>query len=1429
VKRRIKAKQLAKQQQAYDEANEDALIDSYVTKEEDEITAKAKKNNIKLELFKQVLQKTQQNKPNLIQQGRNTTYNISTIVGKAFSSLLCPEKRRVRFANETSECTFNSQDKPIVLMTMDTGADGHYISENDRQKLQLPILHQSKKRVGVADGKVVSGKYKTKLPLPRFSSTATAADTFNPWPSSLISVGKLADDDTVSIFNKDGVSVFKEEDVLIKCKGIPLLVGARDERGRYRVPLVQQRGQWQPRKPSKKAQRALEKANSVYDLPSTEQAIKWMHAVCGYPVKSTWLKAIKAGNFIGWPMLTEKNVNKYYPETVETPKGHLNQSRKNVRSTKAKPLEEYANKHKLEGKKEKDVYIKVYDAKETIYSDQTGAFPTRSRSGNKYIMVMVDIDSNAILVEPMKSRKDAEMIRAYNALMLRLTRAGIMPAKHVLDNEVSENMKEHIRDKYKLKLELVPPGCHRRNAAEVAIRNFKSHFLSVLAGVAEDFPPSLWDKLLPQTEITLNLLRQSNATPTVSAYAHLSGPFDYNKMPLAPMGCKAQIHEKSNQRGTWSYHTIDGWYIRTSPEHYRTHICTTKDTKSERLTDTVQLQHKHITNPTLTHADKLMKALADSIKVLKGKGITTSQQMKDLETIIKDTQHQVKSNPQSMNNNAHGTISTQVPRVEDQPARSRMESVPRVNPMVTNSDNIRITRSMSSINSSSNTARPSINNVINNNSNIQSAIVKESVPTSSVNKKSNKAKLARVRKLRKLAKIVASNTTINNEGPASRTRAKVAEQQELAAPPAANTRAQTKAKSRESKIPKPTPRYLKSTKNSRLRSQQGTASLANNINKRKTLLKLNKRISKLENEVHQALAVMDEDTGKMLNYRSLLKIPKFRKIWSRSASNEFGRLANGVGGRIKNPTNTIKFICEQDIPKNRKKDVTYGQMVCTVRPEKEEKERSRFVAGGDQTNFPGEVATPTADMLVAKILMNSVVSTKGARFMTMDISNFYLNTPMSRPEYIRIRISDIPDEIIKEYNLKEKVTTNGSIYIQVNKGMYGLPQAGLMANELLEKRLNKKGYYQSKLVPGLWKHKTRPIAFALTVDDFAVKYVGKEHALHLKSVLEQHYKITTDWTGTRYIGMTLDWDYEKRQVHVSMPGYVQKALKQFGHVWNGKKQHAPFPSAPIKYGAKKQYATEESTAPELDKQGKKFIQQVCGKFLYLGRAVDSTLLCPISAIASQSSKPTEDTMKQAKQLLDYLASQEEAVITYNSSDMVLGVHSDASYLSEPKARSRAGGHFFLSNNSNIPTNNGAILNIAHIIKHVMTSATEAELAALYIMAREAVYIRIILEELGHKQPPTPLQTDNAMADAVVNGKIQPKRTKAMDMRLHWLRDRECQQQFRIYWRPGKLNYADYWTKHHAAKHHKNIRSEYLTPHIVVEMLRMKQKQAAAAA
>jgi hypothetical protein len=207
------------------------------------------------------------------------------------------------------------------------------------------------------------------------------------------------------------------------------------------------------------------------------------------------------------------------------------------------------------------------------------------------------------------------------------------------------------------------------------------------------------------------------------------------------------------------------------------------------------------------------------------------------------------------------------------------------------------------------------------------------------------------------------------------------------------------------------------------------------------------------------------------------------------------------------------------------------------------------MVGGNRINYPGKVATPTAEMLVAKFLFNSVISTHGARFMTMDIANFYLMTPLKRPEFVKIKLRDIPEEIIVEYKLRDLATADGNVYIKGTKGMYGLPHAGLLANEQLETRLNKHGYWHSKLVPGLWKHNTRPIHYTLVVDDFEVKYTRQrqEDVNHLKTVLECDYTVTADWTGRRYIGITLDWDYGRRRVHLSMPNYVKKALQLFQH------------------------------------------------------------------------------------------------------------------------------------------------------------------------------------------------------------------------------------------------------------------------------------------
>ena len=301
----------------------------------DEKTENAKNNNNKNDNWKLVIRGYEKKKPSLLQKTRNTFYKLSTNIKRAVSS-----SNRVRFgSNIKLLCRYDKKNKPSVLwVTYDSGVDNHYIKEKDRRETSLPILRKSTKQVGAANGEVSRGVHQTRLPIPQLPQQATTADTFNKWSSNFMSVGKVSDANTLSIFSKYDVKAYREDDVLITCKGQPILIGKCDDRGRYRIPLEQRKGQWRPRHPSKKAKKILRQANSVYDLPSTEEAVKWMHAVCGYPVKSTWIKAIKAGNYVGWPMLTERNVKKYYPETNETPKGHLNQARKNVRSTKPKPM-----------------------------------------------------------------------------------------------------------------------------------------------------------------------------------------------------------------------------------------------------------------------------------------------------------------------------------------------------------------------------------------------------------------------------------------------------------------------------------------------------------------------------------------------------------------------------------------------------------------------------------------------------------------------------------------------------------------------------------------------------------------------------------------------------------------------------------------------------------------------------------------------------------------------------------------------------------------------------------------------------------------------------------------------------------------------------------------------------------------------------------
>jgi hypothetical protein len=258
-------------------------------------------------------------------------------------------------------------------------------------------------------------------------------------------------------------------------------------------------------------------------------------------------------------------------------------------------------------------------------------------------------------------------------------------------------------------------------------------------------------------------------------------------------------------------------------------------------------------------------------------------------------------------------------------------------------------------------------------------------------------------------------------------------------------------------------------------------------------------------------------------------------------------------------------------------------------------------------------------------------------------------------------------------------------------------------------------------------------------------------------------------------------DYKNHKAHIHMPGYIQKALIRFNHKIPDKIQNSPHPHMIPQYGAKTQYAKEEDVSPPLLKEETKYVQAVIGTLLYYARVVDTTILTALSLIATEQANLTQETMKRVKQLLDYFATQEDEIITYNMSKMILVIHSNAGYCNKKNTHSQAGGHFFLSNDKQFPPNNGAILTNATIIKAVMSSAAEAKLGSININAKEAVYLRQILFKMGHAQPQTPIQTDNMTAEGVINNKIQAKCTKAMDMQFHWLCNRGAQGQFKIYW------------------------------------------------
>ena len=356
-----------------------------------------------------------------------------------------------------------------------------------------------------------------------------------------------------------------------------------------------------------------------------------------------------------------------------------------------------------------------------------------------------------------------------------------------------------------------------------------------------------------------------------------------------------------------------------------------------------------------------------------------------------------------------------------------------------------------------------------------------------------------------------------------------------------------------------------------------------------------------------------------------------RDSWKNAEDIEISRLLD---------TTTMHAIHLEEQPLDRRSDTTY------YNPKPKEKYdddmnkvyRIRGTAGGDRINYDGPKKANTAALSTVKLLLQSVVS-GNANFMTLDIKDFYLNTLLPRSEYLRIPLKFLSNTILEKYNL-QKFIHNCSILFEVTKSMYGLPHAGRISQDGLIERLASHGYMQTGTTC-LCRHATNSVTFTLVVDDFGVKYMREADAYDLIHCLQLYYEITIKKIPTKYLGLTIAVDKKAREVRMSAPGMIAKALKQF----------APFSTAPFavyvppRFRSAAQKPATPDISPLLTADEHHRLQcLLAGVLLYYCLAIASTGLPAVTAIESALAHATQLTQRAADRLLAYFRNYPDNIL-----------------------------------------------------------------------------------------------------------------------------------------------------------------------------------------
>ena len=1134
----------------------------------------------------------------------------------------------------------------------------------------------------------------------------------------------------------------------------------------------------------------IAEVNHVITHQYNADFVDFWHKTLGSPPVSTLSKAVSMGWLSHIPRLTLRMITQNPPQHIATARGHLNLNRQGQRSTQ--PISTSGNRdtadvHNLEledssssndaPEEDNNVYIKVHDAAE--YSTTNHIDLTGRfpvQSRSGNNHMLISVYNKYIHCEPMKNREASQYVNAVKATISFLRRQGHNPNVQRMDNETSATLEAYLETE-NMTVEYVPAADHRQNRAERAIQTWKNHFISTLATADKEFPLAAWDKIIEQVEIGTNILRPYGPDPTKSAWEGIHGKkFDFMRNPMAPVGTRVLIYESPNIRQSWAAHGVDGFYIGPALQHYRCFRTMPITTLSERITNTVAWLPAAFKMPGSDPHALLQTAISDLANALQQ--VARSGFTQDF------NQPQLQVVQQSLQHvaNLYNPYMPPIgPASPTPPVDTAAQRVPATLPAPVTTAAQRVIPE-----ETANTAP-------------------DATPSTTPAAADNMVPRPHASRMHR------------NTGPTSL---------ELA------TRVAVPMTHEEVNHVQVHEYHTWQHDMHRAERVMQEALQAHAVEE---LVGINSENITATEYMAGALEEMEDAEATLQpapsSYAAAMKSqqPEVKEQWEAAAHREFVRLVEETG--------TMEFIHHSEKPAE-KKATYYNPQLKNKIVDGQVLHRVRGTAGGDKVEYMGDVRAATADMPTVKILLNAVVS-EDAHWMTADIKDFYLGTPMDIPEYMRVQRKHIPSATQDYFNLKEKFA-NDSVMVKINKGMYGLPQAGKLAQQRLIKHLAEHGYEQCKNTPCLFRHRSRAIAFTLVVDDFGIKYKHKEDAQHLIAALQSLYILKVNWEGDRYLGFKIDHERNERKISISIPYYVERALKRFGVERTPRSTNSPGIHIPPKYGKRTQEAAPIDISAPLDEAETNRIQQIVGVFLYYARAVDPTMRVQTSRIGSAAATPTEDVKKETQRLLQYAACWPNAKITYRASDMRLIVHSDAGHLAEPRSRSRAGGIHWLGNHGDdgITSNNGSVEVVCTILPSVVQAAAEAEYGALFLNGQAAEPLRNTLSDLGYPQQATLIVADNTTAVGITHQNVKQRKSQAFDMRYHWIRDRQAQGHFNVIWHKGSINLADFFTKTHPSSTFMAKRNLYIEDQVPTNrpetattrrQKKKREKQEAAAA